>query len=72
MKCYRTKIIIHHINVLLNHPDNVFSFIKKYFIRIAKLYSCIILINIRNIYNKYCHCGPIHFKFLFPKKSHIY
>ena len=30
--------------------------------RIVKLYICIVLVNIRNIYVKYSHCGPMHFK----------
>ena len=40
---------------------NSFSF-KTYFIRIAKIYICIVLVNIRNSYVKYSNCGPIHFK----------
>ena len=52
--------------LLLNHPDNFFSF-KKYFIRITKLYFCIVLVNIRNIYAKYSECGPIHFICLYNK-----
>ena len=48
--------------MLLNYQensDNLFSF-KKYFIRIASLYICIVLVDIRNIYVMYFHCGPIH------------
>ena len=46
----------------LNHSAlNLFSF-KKYFITITILYTCIILVNITNIYAKYSHCGPIQFK----------
>ena len=36
------------------NSDNLISF-KKYFIRIAKLY--IVLVNVRNYYVKYSHCG---------------
>ena len=48
--------------LLLNHSelkDMLFPF-KKYFLRIAKLY--IFMIVVKNIYVKYSHCGPIHFK----------
>ena len=55
-------IIIHHTDFVTKPPRNqhLFSF-KKYFIRIAKLCICIALVNIRNIYIKYSHCGPINF-----------
>ena len=48
--------------VLLNRPElfKHFFSVKKYFM--AKLYICIVLVNIRNIYVKYSHCGSIHFK----------
>ena len=46
--------------LLLIHLD----YFKKYFIRIAKLYICMVLVNIRNIYVKYYHCGPVHFKII--------
>ena len=58
------KIIIHHINVVTNALrtlDNLYLS-RNIFIRIAKLYICIVLVSIRNIYVKYSHCGPIHFK----------
>ena len=45
--------------LLLNTPDNIFP-CKKYFIRIALLYNCNVLVNIRNIYVKYLHCGHIN------------
>ena len=50
--------------LLLNHPEQLFFFQDTciYFIRIAKLYTCIVLFKIRNGYVKYAHCGPIHFK----------
>ena len=50
------------LNVVTEPPrtfNNLFSF-EKYSIKIAKLYICIVLINIRNIYVKYSHCGRIH------------
>ena len=61
--CYRIKNIIHHKNVVtkLLRTLTTFSF-KIYFVRVAKLYIYIFLINFRNIYVKYCHCGPINFK----------
>ena len=31
----------------------------------AKLYICIVLVDIKNIFVKYSHCGPIHFMSLF-------
>ena len=67
LKCCRTKIIIHHINDVTKPPrslNNLLSF-KKYFIRIAKLYICMVLVNIRNIFVKYSHCGPIHINKLY-------
>ena len=39
---------------------NVFYF-QKYFIKIAKQYINIVLVNTRNNYVKYSHCGPIRF-----------
>ena len=45
--------------LLQNHPE----LRKKYFRRIAKVYICIDLVNIRNSYVKHSHCGP------FPHKS---
>ena len=57
-------IIIHDINVVTKPPtqnsENVSSF-KKYFTGISKLCICIVLINIKNMYVNYSHCGPIHF-----------
>ena len=56
------KNIIHHINVLTKPSrtlTHLFSF-NNYFIRIAKLYICIVLVNIRTV--KFSHCGPIHIK----------
>ena len=62
--CYRTKIIIHHINVVTKlNSDSLYSS-EKYFITITKLYICIVLVNIRYIYVKYSHCGLIHFKII--------
>ena len=49
---------------LLNFPDNLFSF-KKYFIKIAKLYICIV----SNIHIKYSHYEPFHFKLNWTKKN---
>ena len=40
----------------LNHSKH------KYFIKVANLNICIGLANFRNIYVKYSHSGPIHFK----------
>ena len=48
--------------MLLIHPEFWQFSLKKYLIRIAKLYICIVLVNIRNIYVKYSHCGLILFK----------
>ena len=47
--------------LLLNLPElnNLLSF-KKYIIRIANLYSYIVIVNIKK-YVKYSHCGPTHF-----------
>ena len=47
--------------LLLNHPDNLFSF-QEYLIKIAKLNISVVLVNIKNIHVKYSHCGPIHLK----------
>ena len=61
IKCYRTKNIIHHIN-LINKPPRTLTI---YFLsRIAKQYIIIVLFNIRNIqyYAKYSHCGAIYCK----------
>ena len=44
-----------------NQNSDIFFLFKKYFIRNAKQYICIILVNINNIYAKYSYCGPIHF-----------
>ena len=63
----QNKVIIHHTKVIskpLRTLDNSF-FIKIYFIRMAKLYICIVLINIRNIYVKYSRSGPINYKIVF-------
>ena len=55
--CYKTKIIIHHIDVVTKPARTL----KLYFLtrnislRIAKLYICIVLVNFRNIYVKYSH-----------------
>ena len=43
--------------------------LKKYFIKIAKLYICIVLVNIRNIDVKYSHYGPIHINLKAKKKK---
>ena len=61
--CYKTKIIIHNINVVTK-SDNLFS-LKNYFMRIARLYICNALVNIRNVNVKYFPCGLIHFKVIF-------
>ena len=48
-----TKIIIHHINDVIKPSrshTSLFSF-KKYFIRIFKLYICLVFINTRNMTN---------------------
>ena len=36
-------------------------FQEIFFINIAKLYICVVLVNINNIYLDYSRCGPIHF-----------
>ena len=46
--------------LITQNSDNLFSFLE-YFIRIAKLYICIVLINIKNIYKKHSHCEPSYF-----------
>ena len=43
-----------------HNSDNLFSF-KKYVIRIAELYICIVLVNTKIFALKYSHGGPIHF-----------
>ena len=61
IKWYWTKNIIHHIQSVLIHSELWYCFsFMKYFIRIAKLYICFVLVNIGHIYLNYSHCGPIH------------
>ena len=59
LKSYRTKIIIYHIIVVTKPLRTLYDLIslKTYFIRIAKLYICIVLVNIITIYVKHAHCG---------------
>ena len=61
---YWTKVIIHHINVDAYPPRTLtIFFFKKSFIRIANLYICIILVNIRNTcinFEKYFQTGLTH------------
>ena len=58
-KCYRTQLLNQHINVVTNHElnsDNLFI-LKRHFIEIAKLYICIVSVN---IFAKYSYFRPIH------------
>ena len=41
--------------------QTIYILSKKYVISIDKLYICIALVNIRNIYVTCSHCGSIHF-----------
>ena len=50
--------------LLINHPE-LCQFIFFHEIRIVKLYICTGLTNIKNIYIKYSHCGPINFSLYF-------
>ena len=65
MKCYGTKIIINHINVVTKPPRTMtlFYFFKKYFLRIANLYICIVSENTRNAYVKYSNLDLSTLKF---------
>ena len=40
------------------------SVIQEIFHKNSQLYIYIVSANIRNIYVKYSHCGPIHFKLI--------
>ena len=60
---YNKIFIINHINVVTKTHR---TFLENNIVRLAKLYICIVLANIRNtwtIYVKYSLCGPIHFKY---------
>lgn len=39
----------------------IYFSVQKYLLRIAKLYTCNVLVNIINIYLKYSHCGSFQF-----------
>ena len=49
--CHRTNIIIHHKNVVTksHRPMTIYFLSRNILIGIAKLYICLVLVNIGNI-----------------------
>ena len=59
-------VIIQHTNIVIKTPKPLtIYFLSRnisLLISIVKLYICIVLVNIRNVYVKYSHYGPIQLK----------
>ena len=70
-QCYRTKILFIIYMELLGHPELwQFTFFQEIFRKNSQ--TILVLVNTRNIYVKYSHCGPIHIKCFNQIIKHIY